>query len=68
VIFASSLKSSIDRGAADAPTPDEPKLILPGCAFAIAMNSFRFFAGNDGCTTKTFGSVPIIAMKAKSRM
>jgi hypothetical protein len=37
----------------DEPVPNEPKLSLPGLAFAWAMNSFRLLAGNSGLTTST---------------
>ena len=59
------LKSSMER-CGDAPTPEEPKLTLPGCALAYATNSFRVRIGIEGCTMKTFGTPPIIAGKAKS--
>ena len=49
------------------PIPEEPKLYLPGLAFAYAINSPTDATGVDGCTTSTLGTDPISATGAKSR-
>ena len=51
---ASSFSSSPDRWLT-VPLPAEAKVMLPGFAFASAMNSCRFFAGTAGFTTSTCG-------------
>ena len=40
------------------PTPPVPKMILPGCALAMAITSDVVCAGNDGLTTSTSGEAP----------
>src|SRR5438874_7036953 len=49
-----SFKSSPARCAA-VPVPGDANEYLPGFARTSARNSFRFFAGSDGCTDNTFG-------------
>ena len=48
------------------PTPDEPKLYLPGLAFTWAMNSFIVVTGIDGCTARNSGAVASAAIGATS--
>jgi len=48
------------------PLPPEPKLSLPGCAFASAISSPTLFAATDGCTTSTCPALAIIEIGAKS--
>src|SRR3982074_1649187 len=50
------------------PMPGDAMLILPGLAFAWAMNSATVLAGNDGWTTRTFGTRLMLATGAISRM
>ena len=45
----------------EVPTPPEPKLILPGLAFAMAMKSARFFAGNARFVSMTLASFMVPA-------
>jgi hypothetical protein len=59
-----NLKYSIDRWLLP-PTPAEPKLTLPGLAFAYCRNSFSV-PGSDGCTTMNCGCVPTSITGAKS--
>jgi hypothetical protein len=49
------------------PTPPDPKLSLPGCAFASAMSSATEWAATLGLTTSTSGEVPASPIPAKSR-
>ncbi len=50
------------------PTPEEPKLILSGHAFAQAANSCRVRAGTCwAATTATLGRSYIALIQAKSR-
>jgi hypothetical protein len=43
-------------------------LMMPGLAFAYAMNSVTVLAGTEGLTTMTLGSRLIAATGAMSRM
>src|SRR6476661_8530244 len=61
------LSNSIER-CGDAPTPDEPKLSLPGFALALAITSPTFLNGCAGLARKTFGVAPTIDRKEKSLM
>src|SRR5688500_10684917 len=47
------------------PCPDEPKLSLPGCDFASAKNSARFFAGTVFDTVRSIGPFATIATGEK---
>ena len=46
--------------------PAEPKLILPGLAFAYAISSASVFAGTDGCTASTSGTRTTSVTRATS--
>jgi hypothetical protein len=48
--------------------PGDPKLILPGLAFAWAMNSGTVLAGTDGLTTMTKGRLMIIEFVVEGRI
>ena len=48
------------------PLPPEPKLSLPGCVLASAINSFTFAAGTEGCTTSTWPALATIEIGEKS--
>ena len=50
------------------PTPPEPKVIGSLLFLARAMNSLKFFTGNDGCTTISSGVYPVSVIGVKSRM
>ena len=50
-----AMSSSMLRWPTD-PTPGEPKLILPGWAFARPISSFMLFADTEGCTTTSCGT------------
>lgn len=62
---AACLSLSPVRCPAD-PGPAEPKLIFPGRAFAIAMNSCSDFAGWFALTRKALAKEPIITIWMKS--
>jgi hypothetical protein len=49
------------------PIPAEPYVSLPGFALACAINSGTVFAGIDGFTTSTFGTIATTVIGAKSR-
>ena len=51
----------------EVPLPEDAKLILPGFAFASAMNSATDLAGTEGFTIITFGTSATIAAGARSR-
>src|SRR6266545_202409 len=61
----STLKSSPARWPA-LPVLPEPKLSLPGFAFAYAMNACADATGSEGLTTSTFGVVATSVIGAKS--
>ena len=46
----------------EVPTPPEAKLILPGCAFAMAMNSGSVLAGKSRLTSMTLASFMVPAI------
>ena len=50
------------------PVPVEAKLILPGLAFAYAMNSETDLAENDGLTIRTGESLLVLAIGTMSRV
>ena len=51
----------------DAPTPDEPKFSLPGCALASAITSCRLVAGRSLRTVITLRTAPVKITGVKSR-
>ena len=48
------------------PTPEEPYLISPGCAFAYAISSRSDFAGSAGFARMSAGPEPTSVMALKS--
>ena len=48
------------------PTPAEPKFSAPGLALAMAINSFRFFAGEPSGTTTSIGPLATLVIATRS--
>src|SRR5829696_3337408 len=49
-----------------APAPLEENVSAPRLAFASAINSLTVFAGTEGCSASTFGTVATAVIGAKS--
>ena len=62
-----SILNSSPAGYASVPAPPEPKLSLPGSAFATRIRSCTDFTGTPGYTTRSCGAVATMLTGAKSR-
>ena len=61
-----TLNISPDR-CCELPLPEDEKVSWPGLCRASAISSCTVLAGTDGCTTRTFETVPTMVTGAKSR-